>query len=261
MLEIGNGGMTIIEYKTHFSLWEISKAPLLIGCDITNMSKEIKDILTNPEIIAVNQDALGEKRRKIKSIKIPYPDGEGPIRKETQLIIDECYGGIEQKWYIGRDGSIRNNNENLCIDIPACAQNDVNISTYYCHIGSILYCYNSRNQQWRYYNQNIISQMNTSKCLDVYNHEGPYVQTSACDGNESQKWEYDEQDHTLKTKGKCLSSLVDIQTVEVWAGNLSNGSYAVLLVNRASFNASIEITWKEIGFKEENATLRDLWEK
>ena len=261
MLEVGNEGMTISEYKTHFSLWAISKAPLLIGCDITKMKEEIKDILTNPEVIAVNQDALGEQGRKIKSIRIPYPDGEEPILEESQLIIDECTGGIEQKWYIERDGSIRNNNENLCIDIPNCAQNDVNISTYFCHVGSIFYCYASQNQQWKYLNQNIISQMNTSKCLDVYNHEGPYVQTSACDGSDSQKWEYDEQNLTFTLKGKCLSSLVDIQTIEVWAGNLSNGSYAVLLVNRASYNASIEISWKDLGFKEEKAKLRDLWEK
>ena len=261
MLEVGNEGMTITEYKTHFSLWAISKAPLLIGCDITKMKEEIKDILTNPEVIAVNQDALGEQGRKIKSIRIPYPDGEEPILEESQLIIDECTGGIEQKWYIERDGSIRNNNENLCIDIPNCAQNDVNISTYFCHVGSIFYCYASQNQQWKYLNQNIISQMNTSKCLDVYNHEGPYVQTSACDGSDSQKWEYDEQNLTFTLKGKCLSSLVDIQTIEVWAGNLSNGSYAVLLVNRASYNASIEISWKDLGFKEEKAKLRDLWER
>ena len=261
MLKVGNEGMTITEYKTHFNLWAISKAPLLIGCDITKMKEEIKDILTNPEVIAVNQDALGEQGRKIKSIRIPYPDGEEPILEESQLIIDECTGGIEQKWYIERDGSIRNNNENLCIDIPNCAQNDVNISTYFCHVGSIFYCYASQNQQWKYLNQNIISQMNTSKCLDVYNHEGPYVQTSACDGSDSQKWEYDEQNLTFTLKGKCLSSLVDIQTIEVWAGNLSNGSYAVLLVNRASYNASIEISWKDLGFKEEKAKLRDLWER
>ena len=66
MLEIGNGGMTLIEYKTHFALWAISKAPLIIGCDITQMSKEIKDILMNTEVIAVNQDSLGEQGRKIK---------------------------------------------------------------------------------------------------------------------------------------------------------------------------------------------------
>ena len=42
MLEVGNGGMTLTEYKTHFSLWAISKAPLLIGCDITKMTEDIK---------------------------------------------------------------------------------------------------------------------------------------------------------------------------------------------------------------------------
>ena len=103
--------------------------------------------------------------------------------------------------------------------------------------------------------------MNTSKCLDLYNHTGPYVQTHACDGSESQKWEYNQTEHTLKNNGKCLSSLVEYESVEVWAGNLSDGAYAVLLINRASYEATVEITWKEIGFKEENATLRDLWEK
>ena len=65
MLEVGNGGMNIEEYKTHFGLWAISKAPLLIGCDIIHMSKEIKDILTNPEVIAIDQDILGEQGHKI----------------------------------------------------------------------------------------------------------------------------------------------------------------------------------------------------
>ena len=103
--------------------------------------------------------------------------------------------------------------------------------------------------------------MNTSKCLDIFNHTGPDVQTHECNGNESQKWEYNEEEHTLKNNGKCLSSLVEYEKVEIWAGNLSDKSYAVLLVNRASYRANINISWEEIGFKEKNATLRDLWEK
>jgi alpha-galactosidase len=74
MLEVGNGGMTTIEYRTHFSLWAISKAPLLIGCDVTNMTKDTWDILTNPEVIAVNQDKLGEQGRKIKVTNLTYPN-------------------------------------------------------------------------------------------------------------------------------------------------------------------------------------------
>ena len=225
MLEIGNGGMTLSEYKTHFSLWAISKAPLLIGCDVTTMSQEIKDILTNPEVIAVNQDILGIQGRKIKSTKLPLPDDYIPILESSELIIAECNGGIEQKWYIGEDGSIKNNNnDKFCLDIPNCVEFDVKVKTYGCHIDEKGYCSDSKNQMWNYVDKHIISQMNTSKCLDVYNHEGPSVQTYPCDNSESQKWEYDEEEHTLKTKGKCLSSLVEIDSTEVWVGKLNDGS-------------------------------------
>ncbi|PKI63947.1 hypothetical protein CRG98_015623 [Punica granatum] len=44
MLEVGNGGMTKNEYIVHFSIWAISKAPLLLGCDIRNMTKETVEI-------------------------------------------------------------------------------------------------------------------------------------------------------------------------------------------------------------------------
>eukprot|EP00249_Psilotum_nudum_P025188 c29433_g1_i1 orf=324-1556(-) len=65
MLEIGNGGMTLEEYRSHFSIWVLMKAPLLIGCDVRNMTKETFDIISNKELIAVNQDPLGVQGRKV----------------------------------------------------------------------------------------------------------------------------------------------------------------------------------------------------
>jgi len=59
MLEVGNGGMTDSEYAAHFALWAFLKAPLIIGNDIRNMSSATLSILSNKEIIAVNQDPLG----------------------------------------------------------------------------------------------------------------------------------------------------------------------------------------------------------
>eukprot|EP01016_Furgasonia_blochmanni_P022444 TRINITY_DN2445_c0_g1_i26.p1 TRINITY_DN2445_c0_g1~~TRINITY_DN2445_c0_g1_i26.p1 ORF type:complete len:550 (+),score=12.78 TRINITY_DN2445_c0_g1_i26:147-1796(+) len=59
MLEVGNGGATTSEYEAHFALWSLLKSPLLIGCDITNMSADTQRILMNEEIIALNQDDLG----------------------------------------------------------------------------------------------------------------------------------------------------------------------------------------------------------
>ena len=65
MLEIGNGGMTDDEYRTHMSFWSILAAPLLAGNDLRSMSPAIKEILTNREAIAVNQDKDGKQGRRV----------------------------------------------------------------------------------------------------------------------------------------------------------------------------------------------------
>jgi alpha-galactosidase len=59
MLEIGNGKMTHDEYLTHMSLWCILAAPLLAGNDLSKMTAETLEILTNPEVVAVDQDQAG----------------------------------------------------------------------------------------------------------------------------------------------------------------------------------------------------------
>eukprot|EP00257_Ricinus_communis_P013388 XP_015570808.1 alpha-galactosidase 1 isoform X2 [Ricinus communis] len=66
MLEVGNGGMKYSEYVVHFSIWAISKAPLLLGCDIRHMNYETMKIIGNEEVIAVNQDQLGVQARKVR---------------------------------------------------------------------------------------------------------------------------------------------------------------------------------------------------
>ena len=65
MLEIGNDGMTDDEYRTHMSLWSILAAPLLAGNDLRNMTPAILEILTNREVIAINQDTDGKQGRRI----------------------------------------------------------------------------------------------------------------------------------------------------------------------------------------------------
>ncbi|KAL9268589.1 Alpha-galactosidase 3-like protein [Drosera capensis] len=67
MLEVGNGGMSYNEYRAHFSIWALMKAPLLIGCDVRNLTAETKEILSNEEVIAVNQDTLGVQGRKVST--------------------------------------------------------------------------------------------------------------------------------------------------------------------------------------------------
>jgi alpha-galactosidase len=66
MLEVGNG-MTQNEDRAHFSLWCIFAAPLIAGNDITKMTQATDDILTNKEVIAVDQDKAGHEGYKYSS--------------------------------------------------------------------------------------------------------------------------------------------------------------------------------------------------
>ena len=65
MLEVGNGGLTTTEDRTHFSMWAIMAAPLIAGNDLRNMPADIKEILTNKEVIAIDQDRLGQQGRRV----------------------------------------------------------------------------------------------------------------------------------------------------------------------------------------------------
>lgn len=70
MLEVGNGKLTLAENRAHFSLWAMLAAPLLAGNDLPNMKPEIKAILTNKDVIAIDQDKLGRQAKRA------YTDGE-----------------------------------------------------------------------------------------------------------------------------------------------------------------------------------------
>jgi alpha-galactosidase len=58
MLEVGNGNRTTAETRTHFALWAIMKAPLIIGTDLSNLSQTNIDILQNRYLLAFNQDPV-----------------------------------------------------------------------------------------------------------------------------------------------------------------------------------------------------------
>ncbi len=66
MLEVGNGGMEIEEYRSHFALWAVMAAPLIAGNDLRSMDEETRAILTHPELIAVDQDPDG-----IQGVQLP----------------------------------------------------------------------------------------------------------------------------------------------------------------------------------------------
>jgi len=70
MLEVGNGKLSLEENRAHFSMWAMVAAPLLAGNDLPHMKPEIHDILTNRDVIAIDQDKLGRQGTRA------YSDGE-----------------------------------------------------------------------------------------------------------------------------------------------------------------------------------------
>lgn len=63
---VAGGGLSFLEYQTHMSLWCMACSPLMIGCDVRTMDKETAALLTNREVLAVNQDPLGKPARRVR---------------------------------------------------------------------------------------------------------------------------------------------------------------------------------------------------
>jgi hypothetical protein len=96
--------------------------------------------------------------------------------------------------------------------------------------------------------------------LDVYKSNGPNVNAHLCKKQKNQQWIWSSTDGTVRSKhnGKCLTLKSQL---EIWAGPLSDGSQAVLLLNRVdSGSEPITVKWSDISFPvDHSAIVRDLW--
>jgi hypothetical protein len=255
MLEVGNGGMTFMEYQAHFSLWALSKAPLLIGADITNISSDILAILTAPEVIAVNQDSLGVQGHRVAVTHTMAPS--------SRIVVTDCDRADAapfQKWkYDTASGRITQLRYGLCLDIASCNHNYcADLLLWKCHRG----CDAGSNEEWNWDISNpdtpIRSRMN-GKCLDITDSLGPDVAVWTCHNGTNQKWTFNTTDNTIRGLGRCLTPRLD-NSLEVWAGPLSDGSVAVILFNRSTNPSQITAKWSDIGLaKGKRAMVRDLW--
>ncbi|WP_058187465.1 glycoside hydrolase family 27 protein [Terracidiphilus gabretensis] len=76
MLEVGNGKLSLAENRSHFSMWAMLSAALLAGNDLPHMKPEINAILTNRDVIAIDQDPLGKQADRV------YSEGEVDVWKK-----------------------------------------------------------------------------------------------------------------------------------------------------------------------------------
>ena len=97
MLEVGNGGMTETEYKAHFSMWCMLSAPLMAGNDLRDMDQTTLEILTNEELIALDQDSLGIPAMRF----IDYGDHEVWIKPLQNNEFAYCFlNRAEEEWKV-----------------------------------------------------------------------------------------------------------------------------------------------------------------
>jgi alpha-galactosidase len=91
MLEIGNGGMSLDEYRSHMSLWALLAAPLLAGNDLSAMTEDTGAILMNREVIALDQDAAGHQGDRVYT--------EGPLEVWSKPLANgDLAVGIFSRW-------------------------------------------------------------------------------------------------------------------------------------------------------------------
>ena len=95
MLEVGVGNFTYTENLSHFALWCMMASPLLLGNDIRIMTDDIKEIITNPRLIAIDQDALGKQAKRI-------------VKGAVDVLVRPLQGGKTAICYFNKTDSNKN---------------------------------------------------------------------------------------------------------------------------------------------------------
>lgn len=294
MLEIGNGHCSTDEYKTHFSLWAVLKAPLIIGNDIRTMTigDDIYNILTNKEVIAVNQDSLGYQGR------ITWSDVSNNFLTSKdfgkRLIATKCSSGVsgvyedslhDQQWEYQTDGTIRSSSTGECLyEHPGLLDSELSSSGHF-NFSIGLRGVTTKNcaqaTQWnlgQYAGGSIVSR-SSGLCLEVAKLEtknlvqGKRVQTGPCQSAEKSQDNLDVREHQSWTtpdglflnlyQRQCLTIDHDAYPgihEELWMSPLADGSYTVLIVNKGKTPKKFTLTTDMAGLPDGRYKLRDLWE-
>ena len=289
ILEVGNDILTPDEGKAHFSLWAVMKSPLLIGCDlskpdcISNVT-----LFTNPEVLAINQDALGLPARRVWAVGdkgIPY--GKSGICGQEELpqntVIRSCDPNDPlQIWTRASNGSIILPATGECLQLDSgqgghCSQNwnvwTNNVASSLCNDPASS-C-GGRQELWTYDSTARTLTNNASgQCLTVHS---AMVNVGAlpCDITRAgfQAWDWIESSQQFVSSvspqsgvKSCLARTRDVLggAEEVWAGPLQNGDVVILLWNRnvaGEANITADFTFIPGLGAGKSAKIRDVWER
>jgi hypothetical protein len=282
MLEVGNGGCSDDEYRSHFSLWAMLKAPLIIGNDIRTMSTDSAAyaILSNKEVIAVNQDALGLQGRIVWSDTTEKL--AGAYQYGEKLIATKCATGApgayedqpeDQQWqYHADDHTIRSVSTGRCLresDAKANFAEFVEATSHFdlapgLRTVTAVDCASADVTKWdlnRGDGAAIVSR-SSGLCLEVAKEsevpevQGKRIQTAPChtfdkqdhtyfDISEHQSWSMPQGKLLNLYQRQCLTVDRDAYpgaSAEVWAAPLEGDRWAVMVLNKGKTPNKIQLT-------------------
>ena len=244
--QVGNMG-DYYEERAHFGAWCIVSAPLILGYDLTNqqVGDRVWDIITNTEALAVSQSWNGHPGMLISEYNPAggdwYPWAvDCDFKDPTQL-----------GWYYNPTSNAVSNGK-LCLDVNGT--NTVMMNP----------CNDSPSQKVDHVTDTLKFEA-SGDCVDVYDFDGPVVQSYACNGGDNQQFVF--ADGLLVAgSGQCLAvrqgSPAGGAEVQVWAKTMSKGAVAVLVLNgvpRAQPPQTVTFTLQQVGITSNSATVRDIW--
>jgi hypothetical protein len=303
MMEIGGGEtrpggtatLTSVEQRAHFSLWAAAKSPLVMGNDPRHVPADALAILTNAEVIAVNQDALGAPVRLHSRMHA----ADTATAAEWKLVLQDCDSADAlQQWTLAGDGSgqIRSGGRpgycagvfqcisrwpwwisaSACSNDPTSSGNGTTAAPTGCSAAA------EQHWQWNTTAADADGSLmlewkptgmktkcwgtpGSGCCLSV---EGTNPEVDACGwpANASQQqWEFTGSQQTgggsIKSRmsGQCLGFAGDL---EVYVGPLSGGNVTAVLFNRSPLAANITVSIPSLAAILGTASrvlVRDLW--
>lgn len=226
--EVGNPGLSLGENRAHFALWAMLAQPLHAGNDVASMSDEVRDILTNKEVIAVDQDPLGRAGWLVSDGSTggggTCGTGHGRGRGSCPAAADACAWNRTAGGYFdtarGAAGNLGQFGPNVTLagaEALCCADALCAGFSYSASVG------------------------NGSGFLKR-DFAGPWMPSADFDG-------FDDLARANNASG-----------TNVFARQLADASVAVLLLNRGEAAASVCAAWADVGLNEfAYATVRDLF--
>ena len=286
MLQVGNVGVSDIEGRSHFAIWCIMGAPLLIGTDVIHASNATLATLTATELIEVNQDhgMNGAVQGVMLDLPMPPDPLEWDPEAATVSVVKECSGSnVQWEWLDGVDGAVQITHKasGLLLTDPHCTR----ASWPAPGRGPELtlappdaFSCGGKNQLFTLQPNRTITSSVDGSCLNVVGGGGGGVNTAVqlfafCDHEHTfgrDVWTVDKESGTIKSSYGCLSNESAPApgpgpnhkgggTMQTWAKNMSDGTVAVALINlQDAAPSDLTLSFSSVGLSG-SVHVRDGW--